>query len=191
MAKITVTPDTFELIEFDNAEIVRVASAVADAVGLGADVPVRIDVDEKVMAARATSNLADGGLHVAASGGAFESLRKARQFDEARCRSVLGQALLRARDRLDSSFGDPPADDDLSVRHEVAWATYIEGRLARLGVIPGREQRRLYHFRVRHGFSDEVDGAFARLWGGDGLTWADIEAASADAAAAGSASVTA
>jgi hypothetical protein len=182
VAKVTVTPETFELVEFDSAEITRVANDVADAVGLGADVPVSIDVDEAVMQGRASSRVEGDGVVVEASGGAFESLRKARTFDEARCRSILGQALLRARDRLDPSFGTPPADADLSVREEVAWASYIEGRLDRLGIIRGRPQRRLYHFRVRHGFNDTVDTVFQRLWEADGLTWSDLEAASAEAA---------
>ncbi|MEY2567573.1 MAG: hypothetical protein QOE35_2102, partial [Actinomycetota bacterium] len=34
------------------------------------------------------------------------------------------------------------------------------------------------------GFSDAADTAFARLWDADSLTWADIEAACAETAAA-------
>jgi hypothetical protein len=56
------------------------------------------------------------------------------------------------------------------------------GRLARLGY-PAQRQRRLYHFRNRHGFSDVADAAFDRLWTGDGLTWADIQAVCAETAA--------
>lgn len=181
MAKVTVSPETFELISFESAEIARVASAVADAVGLGADVPVHIDVDEAVMMAKTVSRIEDGTVVIDVTGGAFESLRKARQFDEQRTRTVLGQALLRARDRLDPAFGEPPADADLDVHQETAWATSIEGRLARQGVIEGRPQRRIYHFRVRHGFNDTVDAVFDRLWNGDGLTWADIQSASDEA----------
>jgi hypothetical protein len=40
-----------------------------------------------------------------------------------------------------------------------------------------QEQRRRYHFRNRHGFTDVADAMFERLWNGDGLTWAEIEAA--------------
>jgi hypothetical protein len=182
MAKVTVSPETFELVNFDNPTIVSVASEVADRVGLGADVPVRIDIDETVMQGRAAARVEDGGVVIDASGGAFESLRKAREFDVDRAQLVLGSARLRARDRLDPAFGTPPADDDVDVRHEVAWATYIEGRLDRLGIITARPQRRIYHFRVRHGFSDTVDRVFHRLWNADGLTWADLVAASAEAA---------
>ena len=182
MAKVSVSPETFELVNFDAAEITRLASEVADKVGLGADVPVSIAVDETAMQGKSSSRVENGGVVIEASGGAFESLRKARDFDEERCRNVVGQALMRARDRLDPAFGEPPADADLGVREEVAWATAIEGRLARLGIITGRPQRRIYHFRVRHGFTDTVDRVFQRLWDSDGLTWADITAASAEAA---------
>ena len=183
MAKVSVSPETFELVNFDAAEITRLASEVADAVGLGADVPVSIVVDEAAMQGKSSSRIEGDTVVLEASGGAFESLRKAREFDEERCKNVVGQALMRARDRLDPAFGEPPADADLSVREEVAWATSIEGRLARLGIITGRPQRRIYHFRVRLGFNDVVDRVFQQLWDADAVTWAGIEAASAEAAA--------
>ena len=184
MAKVSVSPETFELINFDAAEIARLAEEVADKVGLGADVPVSIDIDEAAMQGKSSSRVEGDGVVIEAAGGAFESMRKSREFDEERCKSVLGQALLKARDRLDPAFGDPPADADLGVREEVAWATSIEGRLARLGIITGRPQRRIYHFRVRHGFSDTVDRVFQQLWDADTLTWSDLEAKSAEAAGA-------
>jgi hypothetical protein len=150
MAKVSVSPETFELINFDHDTIEAVASDVADRVGLGADVPVKIDIDEAAMQARAAARVEDGGVVIDAAGGAFESLRKAREFDEERAHLILGSALLRARDRL--------------------------------GIITARPQRRIYHFRVRHGFNDTVDRVFQRLWDADGLTWADLVAASAEAA---------
>ena len=57
------------------------------------------------------------------------------------------------------------------------------GRLERLGYRAQR-QRRLYHFRNRHGFTDVADAAFERLWTADGLTWADIDRAADGAVAA-------
>ena len=182
MAKVTVTPETFELINFDHDEIVAVVSDVADRVGLGADVPVRVEIDEAGMQPRSSSRVEGEGVVIEANGGAFESQKKSREFDADRARLVLGSALLRARDRLDPAFGEPPADDEVDVKHEVAWATYIEGRLDRLGIITARPQRRIYHFRVRHGFNDTVDRVFQRLWDADGLSWADLVAASAEAA---------
>ncbi len=185
MARVRVQPETFSLVDFDAAEIAAVAAEVADAVGIGADVELTIEVDETVMVGSAASRIDGDAIVVAATGGAFESLRKARQFDETRCRTVLAHALLRARDRLDPSFGDPAPDADLSVQQEVAWATSIEGRLDRLGLVHGRPQRRIYHFRVRHGFNDTVDQVFDRLWTTDAVTWSDITTASAEAESAG------
>ncbi|HEX2850156.1 MAG TPA: hypothetical protein VHN98_06375 [Acidimicrobiales bacterium] len=181
MATVTVTPATFELINFDAGEVSRVAEEVADKVGVGGDVAIEVNVDEAEMLASSTTRVEDGRIVVDVSGGAFESLRKAREFDETRARTTLGLALMRARDRLDPSFGDPPPDDELAVDLESAWSTYIEGRLSRLGVIEGRPQRRIYHFRVRHGFSDRTDAVFNRLWSGDGLTWQAIVEASREA----------
>ena len=91
---------------------------------------------------------------------------------------MLGRLLFEVHDRLDPAFGDPPAEDDLSLPESVAWQVYCVGRLGRLGHQVQR-QRRLYHFRNRHGFTDAADEAFDRLWSADGLTWADITGTSA------------
>jgi hypothetical protein len=64
-----------------------------------------------------------------------------------------------------------------------AWQAYCVGRLHRLGHRVQR-QRRLYHFRNRHGFTDEADAAFDRLWTADALTWSEITALSDGAAEA-------
>ena len=90
---------------------------------------------------------------------------------------------MRTKDRLDPSFGDPPPDDDIPINDYTAWDTYAVGRLERLG-FPSQRERRRYHFRIRHGFTDVADGVFDRLWTGENLTWADLQAASAEAAAA-------
>jgi hypothetical protein len=186
MAKIALTPDAFELVNFSVADIRQLAEEVATAVGLGDDVIVEINVDEAEMMGRSTTTIGTAAgnrsVVVDVSGGAFESLRKAREFSDERCKAVLGQALMRARDRFDPTFGEPPPDDELSVQQESSWSTYIEGRLDRLGIVTGRPQRRIYHFRIRHGFNDTVDAVFNRLWNADGLSWADLEAASAEAA---------
>ncbi|MEA3077716.1 MAG: hypothetical protein QOF60_2624 [Actinomycetota bacterium] len=179
---ITVTPETFELVQFDAAEIAALAADVAKAVGLADDVTIAIAIDETAIIGKASSRVEDDGRIVLdVTGGAFESLRKARTFDENRAKAVLGQALMRARDRIDPDFGNPPADDALSVPEETAWATSIEGRLDRLGILVGRPQRRIYHFRVRHGFNDTVDRIFDRLWTTDSITWAEIAASSSEA----------
>ena len=181
MAKVTVSPETFEFVNFSASEIQTLAEEVASRVGLADDVVVDIEIDEAEMMGRSAASIEGGAVKIAVSGGAFESLRKAREFAADRCRAVLGQALMRARDRLDPSFGDPPGDAEVDVRLEAAWSSYIEGRLHRLDVLVGRPQRRIYHFRVRHGFSDDVDRVFDALWNGDSLSWADIEKLSAEA----------
>lgn len=182
MAKVTVTPETYQYVNFSAAAIQSTAEEVAAAVGLSDDAAVEVNVDEAEMLGRLQTLVEDGRIVVNVTGGAFESLKKAREFAPERCRAVLGLALMRARDRLDPAFGTPPPDDELTVRQESTWSTYIEGRLARRGVLAGRPQRRIYHFRVRHGFNDAVDAVFERVWNADGLSWADLEAASAEAA---------
>lgn len=175
MATINVSPESFELVNFQASDIASLAREVAAAVDLPESTTITINVDEAEMGGRSLSRIDGDVITIDVSGGAFESLRKGREFAPERCKAVLGQAIMRARDRLDPSFGDPPPDEEIPVRLESAWATYIEGRLDRRGVLEGRPQRRIYHFRVRHGFNDDVDRAFDQLWNGDGLTWSDIE----------------
>ena len=76
-----------------------------------------------------------------------------------------------------------PDYDAVGLAHRVAWDTYAVGRLVRLG-LDGQRQRRLYAFRNRHGFTDVADEAFACLWDGADLSWADVTRLSDDAAAA-------
>src|SRR5438067_2809853 len=96
---------------------------------------------------------------------------------------VIGRHLMRTIDRLNADFGDPPADDDLPIELYTAWDIYAVGRLERLGY-PSQRERRRYHFRIRHGFTDVADRVFDGLWTADTLTWADIMAASEEAMAA-------
>jgi hypothetical protein len=51
------------------------------------------------------------------------------------------------------------------------------GRLGRLGYRV-HEQRWRYNFRNRHGFTDQADAAFDRIWAADALTWSDLTALS-------------
>lgn len=188
MANLKVTPETFELVFFDAGEIERMASELADTIGLPDDVAIEIAVDETLMMGRVSTSLDGRRILIEVSGGAFEDQRKARTFSVERARSALAHGFMRARDRLDPSFGDPPADDELTTQQESAWSTNVEGRLERLG-LPSRRQRRIYHFRVRHGFDDNADAVFEELWQADRLSWADIDRLSA--AASNAAPVTA
>lgn len=180
MGEVTVAPATFTFVHFEADRIAAVASKLLGDLGL--DVDLHVEVDEASPLGRATVTSEDP-LVVTVEGGAFEDPRHFRQLSEAGVADVLGRLLLRHRDRHDPSFGDPGPDEALPLAHATAWDAYCLGRLARLGYREQR-QRRLYHFRNRHGFTDAADAAFARLWTGDGLTWDDITSISDGARAA-------
>jgi hypothetical protein len=120
---------------------------------------------------------------ITAESGALEDVKAPRQLSAVGTADVLGKLLLSVRDRLDPAFGNPPAEDDLTLQESVAWEVYCVARLGRLGH-PVQRQRRLYQFRNRHGFTDAADAAFDRLWSAEDLTWADITALSQGALAA-------
>jgi hypothetical protein len=172
MAKVTVTPEEWKFVFFDGGRIAAVAEKLLGEVGLDAD--VRIEVDETTPLGRASVTSLDP-IVISAESGAFEDAKRPRQLSETAVADVVGKWLLRVRDRRDPAFGDPPADDQLNLAQVTAWDTYCVGRMARLGYAVQR-QRRLYHFRNRHGFSDLADTAFEQLWNGVDLSWSDIQA---------------
>jgi hypothetical protein len=173
MADITVEPTEWKMVQFDTDRIVAVAGKLADEVGI--KVPIRIEVDETTPLGKvAISSLEP--LVVTAESGAFEDPKAPRQLSDKAVADVLGRLFFRIRDRLDPTFGEAPADGDLSLAQSTAWDAYAVGRAVRLGY-PASKQRRLYHFRNRHGFSDTADAVFDRLWNAEGLTWSDIQGA--------------
>jgi hypothetical protein len=182
MAKITVTPDTFNMVFFDAARIGEVAAEIADAVGLPADLEVRIEVDEVSPLGRSQLASLDP-VTITVEGGAFENAKKPRHMSDTSIKDVLGRLFFRVKDRLSGGFDDAPADSDLSLQQQTAWDAYAVGRAERAGLTE-QKPRRMYHFRNRHGFSDAADAVFQRLWSADGLTWADIQAACDETAAA-------
>jgi hypothetical protein len=116
---------------------------------------------------------------IAVESGALEDPKRPRHLSPGGAADVIGRLLFRVRDRRDPAFGEPPPDDELSIAHTTAWDAHSIGRLVRLGHKHfNNRQRRLYHYRNRHGFSDAADEAFARLWDADRLTWAEIVALS-------------
>ena len=179
---VEVSPPTFTLVEFDAEEIRALAQRLADEIGLPADLEIRVEVDETTPlgSAKLTSITP---VVLSFESGALEDAKRPRQLDERSSADVIGRLLFEVRDRLDPAFADAPADGDLTLPLASAWQTYCVGRLSRLGHRVQR-QRRLYHFRNRHGFTDAADAAFAKLWDGDGLSWADIAATSEAAVAA-------
>jgi hypothetical protein len=141
-----------------------------------------VDIDETTPMGRSMVQSIDPVV-LSLESGALEDPKRPRQLNEEGSIDVLGRLLFEVRDRLDPAFGEPPAEDDLTLPESVAWQVYCVGRLGRLGHRVQR-QRRLYHFRNRHGFTDAADAAFDRLWSADVLTWTDITAISEGARAA-------
>ena len=179
MADITVMPQEWHYVEYDSDRIASLAGTLVDQIGI--DVPLRVEVDESSPLGTAQVASLDP-LVIRAESGAFEDPKRPRQLSDRSVTDVLGRLLFRVQDRFDGGFGDPPADDELNLAQSTAWDAYAVGRLSRLGYAAQR-QRRLYHFRNRHGFSDTADAAFARLWDGDSLAWSDIVAVCDETAA--------
>jgi hypothetical protein len=170
---ITVVPETFTLVTFDATVIADIAAGLCQRIGLPAGLPVRIEVNELTPLGRARLVSVDPAV-LDVESGALEAAHRPRQLSRRASVGVLGRLLLRLRDRLDPGFGDPPAEADLTLAQTTAWDVYAMARLARLGH-PARPPRWQYHFRLRHGFSDAVDAAFARLWQAEGLTWSELD----------------
>jgi hypothetical protein len=208
MARVTVAPEAFSLVQFDAGRIRDLVEEIARSVGLPGDLEIHLEVDEATPFGQ-TSTVITGGspgppaitggspgppaitdgvpgrrVEVAVEGGAFEDPQRIRQLSEGGTRQVLGRLLFRVLDRLDPRFGSPPPDPELTLEQHAAWDAYAVGRYARLAGIDGGQSRRRYAFRLRHGFTDVADRAFERLWYGSDLTWADLEALAAATRAA-------
>jgi len=177
---VTVTPETFTMVLFEQPVIVAAVERVARQLEL-ADADITVAVDEAVPLARSHIESVDP-IVLAVDGGAFEDPRHPRQLSEHAVTDTVGRLLLQARDRRDPAFGEPPADADITLPHRVAWDVYATGRLQQLGY-DSQRQRRLYGFRNRHGFTDAADAAFERLWTGSGFTWDEVTSLSDDAVA--------
>lgn len=182
MARISVSPEAFRLVLFDAAAIARVAADVADRVGFPDGEELRVEVDERTPLGRALLSSLQP-VTISVESGAFEDPKRPRHLSERRVAEVVGRLVLRALDRRSPAWAAAPPDDALSLPQQVAWDAYCMGRLDRLGLAVQKERRR-YHFRNRHGFTDVADEVFERLWSATELGWADIvEACSATAAA--------
>lgn len=180
---VTVTPETFTLVEFDSATIAAITKKLVRQIGLPRGIDVTVDVDERVPLGRAEL-LSIDPVVLQIEGGALEDGKRPRHLSADGAADIIGRLLFRARDRLDPDFGEVPADDALSLALANAWDVYATGRLVQLGYRSQR-QRWLYAFRNRHGFTDVADDAFARLWdAASPMTWPQIVALSGDAEAA-------
>lgn len=180
---VTVAPETFRFVKFDSVVVTRVAEELAAMLDM--QQPLHIEIDETTPLGRVRATFgtgADDTITVNVESGAFEDSKRPREQSEIATSINLGRILLRVRDRLHGGFGESPADDDLSLRQMAAWETYCAGRLSRLG-LKVNQQRWVYNFRNRHGFTDTADAAFAQIWSADALTWGELEAISSAAAA--------
>lgn len=177
-ARVEVRPDTFRFVRFDAADLAAVAGRLAAEAGIGGAVVV--EVDEASPLALAELRGLDP-VHLFVESGAVEDPRRLRHFSAARATEVFGRLLLQAADARRPGFGAPPLEERLPNEVRCAWDTWALGRLAAAGHEVA-VQRRRYHFRVRHGFTDRADAAFDRLWNEQQpLTYAELEAISADA----------
>lgn len=182
MADVRVSPETFNYVAYDAGRIRDITAQLADQIGLPADAVIEIEIDESTPATRVRTESVDPvKLHI--EGGAIEEPTAPRTLSDRLSVDVIGRLLLRVADRRSPGFADAPADDQLDLAHQTAWDTACMGRLERLGH-DVRKPRRQYHFRNRHGFNDTADAVFDRLWAADTVTWADIEAACQETAAA-------
>lgn len=175
MATVTVTPESFSFVEFRNDEIVAAADQVRSQVGLD-DRELHIDVNEESPLARVELTSLDP-ISITVEGGAFEDPKKPRHLSPVLTQLAVGTRLLQAADRLDPGFGAPGLEDEVTTRLQTVWDVYAVARLARSGH-PAHQQRWRYHWRNRHGFTDRADRQFDRVWTTEGLTWADLVAAS-------------
>jgi hypothetical protein len=174
VAVVTLRPETFTLIKFDAAEVRAVIASTADAVGLAADEPVTVNVDETISLGRIRlQSLSPIELHV--ESGAFEDTKRLRSFGPEQTAGELARVFLRIIDRRSGRFDDAPADDKLTLQQAIAWDVSAVGRAVAAG-LPGHKPRRLYAFRNRHGFTDAVDIEFERLWTAREISWTDIVA---------------
>jgi len=169
---VTVIPQTFNFVAYDAALIQRVTDELLASLGL-TDRDVNVEVDETTPLARIRVEIGDA-IAIRAESGAFEDTKRPRQQSEVATATSIGRVLLRVRDRLVGGFGEAPPDEELSLPQVAAWDAYCVGRLARLG-IEVNEQRWRYNFRNRHGFTDEADEAFNKVWTSDGLTWGELQ----------------
>ncbi|HKY13970.1 MAG TPA: hypothetical protein VJM33_03525 [Microthrixaceae bacterium] len=168
---VAVLPDEFRWVHFDPSEIASITEAMVTRLGLES-VDVIVEVNDQTSNAIIELRELDP-IRCYLESGSVEDSRRLRCFSRGAATESIGRLLIEARDRRDPAFGAPDLQAGLDVSQRVVWDTYNVGRLVRLG---GRDERprRQYLFRSRFGFSDAVDLEFERLWGAEGLTFADL-----------------
>lgn len=170
---VTVVPAEFQLVNYEAAAIAEIVTDLGRRIGLPADLPIRVEVDETTPLGKASVTSVEPAV-LAVESGALENALRPRQLSRRATADVLGRLLLRLQDRRNPAFGTAPPDGQLTHAQSTTWDVYAMGRLGRLGLAVQRP-RWQYHFRLRHGFTDAVDAVFDRIWEADDLTWADLE----------------
>ncbi len=185
MGVITVTPDPFHLVEYDAAVLRGIIEEIAGTLGFPTDIDISLTVDEAIPhpIVATMADIVDGAVDLWCTGGCFEARNKTRAFSEPHARAEITFMLLRARDRLTGGFADAPRDGELSLGERTAWDASAWGRVQRLGHNV-HHQKRVYDFRLQHGFTDASDAAFDRLYAADDSTWGAIREICAETGAA-------
>jgi hypothetical protein len=173
---LTVSPDPFNLVVFDSAVVRALLEELAGTLELPTDVDISLTIDEALPhpILGTMADVVDRHVDLWCTGGCFEARDRTRAFSERHARAEISAMLLRARDRLRGGFEDAPRDADLHPGERAAWDAYTAGRLAALGHRI-HHQKRLYDFRLQHGFTDAADAAFERLWTIGTTTWPAIQ----------------
>lgn len=170
---ITVSPESFDKVLFDSAQIGEAAQRAAEVVpGFDERRSFEVAVDGERPTTRVWLESMEP-LVLAVESGALEQTKQPRTLSEQRAMVTIARLLIEVTDRESPDFGGPelPQPTDLSIK--VAWDIYCYGRLRRLGLTVAEAALR-YNFRNRVGFSDAADEAFDRLWSANNLTYADI-----------------
>ena len=165
---VTVTPETFTMVNYDAAEIATIVQKLLDQIGLS-DLDVQIKVDETSPLGPRPRRLEDPVV-IEAESGAIEDPKRPRQLSTAGTADVLGRALLRVADRRTPGFADAPSDGDLTLPAERGVGGVLErpARAPRLPVaapalaLPLPQPARL-HRRRRCRVRTAVDGPVAHV----------------------------
>jgi hypothetical protein len=186
VARVRVTPENFELVEYDSGVIAGLTEELAARVGIPDDAPIEVEIDEELPLplTGSTADVRDGKVVLWFSGADFEDPHNRAKFHEQLARSEIALALFRGADRLAPAFAGAPVDDDLDDAQRQIWESWGEGRVAGISEHT-RRVRRQYMFRLYNGFTDLADSQFDRVWNAPSgaFTWADLEQIRAECAA--------
>ncbi|MHB1925438.1 MAG: hypothetical protein ACYCSJ_12185 [Acidimicrobiales bacterium] len=167
---VEITPAEFAIVYFDGEELASLAEGVAVGLGLLGE-RLCIEVDEGSPNAMGVISSVSPVV-LAIPSGALEDQSRPRHLGRSTAVEELARLLQRVVDRRSPEFAGAPAEEELTSQQGVAWDASALGRAAARGIEVHKARRR-YQFLLRHGFTDEAEGAFERLWN-EPATWADI-----------------